>query len=80
MSLGGGKKTERKESRAAQKTTDTIKRLESLRKDATRTIGFRVDPHTFEQIKKYAEQQGLRYTHLVRSWVLQRAREEGIIK
>ena len=65
MALGG-------KSAAGKRTTELIKRLDSLRKDSTVVMSFRVDPRTADQIGGEAEQQGLRTSHLIKSWVLQR--------
>jgi len=66
MALGGSKKGS-----AGYKASSTIKRLEGLRKDATRTVSFRVDPHTYEQLEIEAKRQGLRISQLVKSYVTQ---------
>ena len=65
MALGGNKA-------AGRKASETIKRLDSLRKDSTVVLSFRVSPKEAERIEAAADKQGLRTGQLIRSWVLQR--------
>lgn len=55
--------------------TETIRRLEGLRKDVTKTVAFRLDPRDADRLEAETERQGLRTAQLVKTWVIQRARE-----
>jgi len=72
MALGGSK------SDATKKTTATIRRLEGLRKDATRPVTFRMDPRDVEKLERIAAANGLKLSQLIKSWILQRMREENL--
>lgn len=72
MALGKG-------SQAGRKMSDTIKRLDGLRKDVTKPVTFRLDHHIAEQLEAYAEQQGMRTGTLIKSWIIQKMRSENII-
>lgn len=63
---------------AGSKTTETIRRLEGLRKDATRPVAFRLDPRLYDRIVAVADERGLKPAQLVKSWVLERMRNEGL--
>ena len=74
MALGSKKK----QSPASRRTAETIRRLEGLRKNATKPVSFRLEPRKLELLTKYAKEQGLKTSQLVKAWVLQRMSKEGI--
>jgi predicted HicB family RNase H-like nuclease len=63
---------------ARSKAAESIRRLEGLRKDATRPLAFRLSPEDYEALRDHAEAQGMKLSQLVKAWVLQRMKEEGI--
>ena len=67
-----------KKSGAANKAADTIRRLDGLRKDATKPVAFRMDPRDIEKLEIHARENGLKLAQLVKSWVLQRMKQEGL--
>jgi len=69
MALGKNK------TQASIKATDTIKRLEGLRKDATVVLSFRADPLLADRLEREAERQGLRTSQLIKSYVVQKLDE-----
>jgi len=58
---------------------DTIKRLDGLRKDVTKPVTFRMEYRAAQLLEEYAHQQGMRPATLMKSWIIQRMREEGIL-
>lgn len=71
MALGGNKRSE-----AGKKASGTFRRLENLRKDATKTVSFRLDPRDVEKLERIAVDRGLKLGQLVKSWVVEKMREE----
>ena len=68
-----------KSSQAGKKMSDTIKRLEGLRKDVTKPVTFRLDYRTAQLLEAYADDQGMRTGTLIKSWIIQRMKSEGIL-
>lgn len=75
MALGENKK----KGPAGRKTADTIRRLESLRKDATRPVSVRLTPEEADAISSYATDHSLRTGQLLRQWIRDRMRDEGLL-
>jgi predicted nucleic acid-binding Zn ribbon protein len=61
---------------AGRKASQTISRLESLRKDASKPIAFRMRMESYRELEKEAKRHGMTPGALVRMWVLQRLRGE----
>lgn len=57
---------------AGKRTSDIIKRLDSLRKDATTTVCFRMDPRDADRLQAIADQKGLKRSQLIKSWVIEK--------
>jgi hypothetical protein len=63
---------------AGRRASEVIRRLEGLRKDATRPVTFRMDPRDISRLQAEAERRGLRLAQLVKSWVVERMDSEGL--
>lgn len=74
MALGSKKK----QSAVSKKTVETIRRLEGLRKDATKPVSFRLESRELDRLTQYAKKQGIKTSQLLKSWVLQRMLKEGL--
>ena len=74
MALGSKKN----QSAASKKTVETIRRLEGLRKDATKPVSFRLEPRELDRLTQYAKKQGIKISQLLKSWVLDRLLKEGL--
>lgn len=60
---------------AGKRTSETIRRLEGLRKDTTRVMSFRVTPREAELIEREAEQRGLKTAQFIKSIIIQATTE-----
>jgi len=61
---------------AGRKTSQMIIRLESLRKDASKPVAFRLRMEHYRELEREAERQGVTPGALARTWVVQRLHEE----
>lgn len=60
---------------AGRKASQTISRLESLRKDASKPVAFRLRMENYRELEREAERQGVTPGALARTWVVQRLHE-----
>ena len=61
---------------ASNRMDDIISKLDSLRKDATKVVTFRLEHQVYQELKNEADRKGLRVAQLVKSYVVQGLRNE----
>ena len=66
----------KKDQSEAERKTSEVLRLAGLRKNATRPVSCRLSVSEYDQLRDFATREGFTIAALVKSWILQRLREQ----